>query len=67
MSSPRPLRRPHRSRMIAGVVAAFADYFVLDLALARVLYAIGTIVSFGAGVLIYLACWILIPPGEDGP
>jgi phage shock protein C len=62
-----PLRRPRKTRMIAGVVAAGAEYFDLDLALARVMYVVVSILLVGfPGILVYVCAWILIPSAEDG-
>jgi phage shock protein C len=60
-----PLRRPRNNRMIAGVVAAFAEYFDLDVALARVIYVVLSILSAAfPGILVYVLAWILIPSDE---
>jgi phage shock protein PspC (stress-responsive transcriptional regulator) len=72
----RPLRRPVRGRMLAGVAAGIAQHFNIDVTIVRVVFAVLTIVGFtglaylgGAplylgGVPLYLACWVLIP--EEG-
>ncbi len=71
-----PLRRPVRGRMVAGVAAAIARHFNLDVTIVRVIFAVLTIAGFtgvpflGAvplylgGIPLYLACWLLIP--EEG-
>jgi phage shock protein C len=70
------LRRPIRGRMVAGVAAAVAQYFNIDVTIVRVIFAVLTIAGFtglpflGAvplylgGIPLYLACWLLIP--EEG-
>ena len=56
------LRRSSSKRMIAGVVGGLADYFGLDVTLARVLYVIVSIVSAAfPGIVVYIILWILIP------
>jgi phage shock protein C len=61
-----PLRRPRKTRMIAGVVAAFAEYFDLDLSLARVIYVLLSLLSAAfPGILVYVLAWILIPSDDD--
>lgn len=60
-----PLRRSPSRRMIAGVVAGLADYLGLDVALARVLYVLISIMSAAfPGVLVYVILWILVPEDE---
>jgi len=72
----RPIRRPVRGRMLAGVAAAIAQHFNIDVTIVRVAFAVLTIVGFTGlayfgglplylgGVPLYLACWLLIP--EEG-
>jgi phage shock protein PspC (stress-responsive transcriptional regulator) len=46
--------------MIAGVSAGLARYLDVDPVVVRVGFALLTVMS-GAGLLAYLACWILMP------
>jgi phage shock protein PspC (stress-responsive transcriptional regulator) len=62
-SRPEPLRRPVSDRMLAGVAAGIADYLGADVTIIRIVLAVLTFVG-GAGIPIYLACWLLIP--EEG-
>ncbi len=55
------LRRPRDGRMLAGVCAGVADYFGLDVTLVRVIWAVVSVITGGAGVLAYLVAWIIIP------
>jgi len=55
------LVRPRDDRMFAGVCAGLANYSGLDVTVVRVLWAVGTVVTGGAGILAYLVAWILIP------
>jgi phage shock protein C len=55
------LVRPRNGRMLAGVCAAFADYFGLDVTLVRVIWAVVSVITGGAGVLAYLVAWVIIP------
>jgi phage shock protein C len=62
------LVRPRKGRMLAGVCAGLADYFGLDVTLVRVIVAVVTVLTGGAGVLAYLAAWVIIPgEGETTP
>ncbi len=57
-----PLRRSRSNRMLGGVVAGLANYFGLDITLARVIYAVGSICSAAfPGMLVYIILWIVIP------
>jgi phage shock protein C len=55
------LARSQKGRMLAGVCAGLADYFSLDVTLVRVIVAVVSVISVGAGVLAYLAAWVIIP------
>jgi phage shock protein PspC (stress-responsive transcriptional regulator) len=58
-----PLCRPAHDRMLAGVAAGVARYFGIDVTVVRIVIAVLAVVG-GAGVPLYLACWLLIP--EEG-
>jgi phage shock protein C len=51
-------------RIVAGVCAGFADYLGMDVNLVRVLVALLTLFTGGAGILVYLVAWAVIP--EEG-
>jgi len=60
------LYRARDGRVVAGVCAGLADYFGVDPTLVRLVFAVVTIFG-GAGVLLYLCAWIVIPEeGGDG-
>jgi phage shock protein C len=61
------LMRPRDGRMLAGVCAGVANYFSLDVTLVRVIWAVVSLITGGAGVLAYLVAWIIIPDeGQKG-
>lgn len=61
-----PLRRSRSNRMIAGVIAGLAEYFGLDVTLARIIYVLVSIFSAAfPGILVYIICWILIPDEDS--
>jgi phage shock protein C len=62
-SRPGLLRRPVQDRMVAGVAAGIAQYLGADVTIIRIILAVLTFAG-GAGIPIYLACWLLIP--EEG-
>jgi phage shock protein C len=67
-SGSRALMRPRDGRMLAGVCAGVAGYFGLDVTLVRVIWAVISVLTGGAGVLAYLVAWILIPDqGRKSP
>ena len=55
------LVRDRKGRMVAGVCAGVAQYFGLDATLVRVIVAVVSVMTGGAGVLAYLAAWVIIP------
>ena len=55
------LVRDRKGRMVAGVCAGVAEYFGIDVTLVRVLVAVVAVITGGAGVLAYLAAWVIIP------
>jgi phage shock protein PspC (stress-responsive transcriptional regulator) len=60
------LYRTREGRVVAGVCGGIAAYFGIDPTLVRLAFAVFTIFG-GAGVLIYLIAWIVIPEeGGDG-
>ncbi len=62
------LVRSRKGRMLARVCAGAADYFGLDVTLVRVIVAVVSVITGGAGVLAYLAAWVIIPAeGEKTP
>src|SRR5207344_1330884 len=58
------LVRNRKGRMVAGVCAGVADYFGIDVTLVRVIVAVISVITGGAGVLAYLVAWAIIP--EEG-
>jgi phage shock protein PspC (stress-responsive transcriptional regulator) len=59
----RPIYRPRRGRMLAGVASGIARYLHVDVLLVRI--AMVTLIFVGGiGLPLYAACWLLIP--EEG-
>lgn len=54
-------RASEKDSMIAGVCAGIADYFEVDPTLIRLAWVFLTLIGFGAGILAYIICWIVIP------
>lgn len=55
------LTRPQNNKMLAGVCAGIANYFGLDPTLIRVAYALLTVFTAFAGIIVYLLLWLIIP------
>jgi phage shock protein C len=64
MSDRKQLYRPREGRMVAGVCAGIGEYFGIDANIVRLVFAVLTIFSAGAGALVYLIAWIVLP--EEG-
>ncbi len=60
------LRPPKGSpdRKIAGVCAAFAEYFDLDVTIIRVVWVL-VVLCAGTGLLAYIVAWIVIPEAQQ--
>jgi len=63
-TSMKKLIRPLKGRKLAGVAAAFANYFEIDVTLIRVILALTLIPGGFPGLIIYLLCWLIIPSEE---
>ncbi len=61
----RTLRRSPSDRMLTGVAGGLGEYFAVDAVIFRVLFAVLAFFG-GIGLLMYLACWLLLPePGVE--
>ncbi|VVC01405.1 PspC domain protein [uncultured archaeon] len=54
------LYRSGKERMLGGVCGGVAEYFDADPALVRLLWVLISLL-WGAGILLYLAAWIIVP------
>jgi phage shock protein C len=62
-------KRLHRSRterMIAGVCGGIAEYLDIDPTIVRLIWVLISLLA-GAGILLYLICWIIIPADLPTP
>jgi phage shock protein PspC (stress-responsive transcriptional regulator) len=64
MAQTRKLYRSRTDRKLAGVCGGLAQYFNLDATLIRVLFIV--LAVLGAGLVIYLAMWIIVPNEPQG-
>ncbi len=66
MAEPKKLYRLPDQGVVAGVCAGLAQYFDLDVTMTRVVYAVGTFLTGGFGVLLYIILAVVAPvPGRD--
>jgi phage shock protein PspC (stress-responsive transcriptional regulator) len=57
----RTLRRSRSDRMVAGVCGGIAEMFGIDAALVRIGLVAATLLGFGAGAVLYLVAWMIVP------
>lgn len=60
-TAPALFRRSRTDRMLGGVCGGAAKAMRIDSALLRILLVVATLLGFGAGILIYLVCWFVVP------
>lgn len=60
METTERLYRSKTNNVIGGVAGGLADYFNIDVVLARVIFVLLALFG-GGGVLIYIVMWIIIP------
>lgn len=63
-TSPRLFRRSRTDRMLGGVCGGLAVTLGVDAALLRIALVAATVLGFGAGVVIYLVCWLVVPEAD---
>lgn len=64
MTSEKPvLRRSSRDRVIAGVCGGLGEFFGISSFWFRLFFLIAFIPGGIPGLLIYIICWVIIPPG----
>jgi phage shock protein PspC (stress-responsive transcriptional regulator) len=61
IKEPRRLSRSSNDKILGGVAAGLAYYLRIDPAVMRILFAIVTFGGFGAGFLLYIILWIVLP------
>jgi phage shock protein PspC (stress-responsive transcriptional regulator) len=64
-ATPRSLRRRSADRVLGGVAGGLGDYFNIDPLLVRIAF-VGLMIFGGAGLVLYVIGWLLIPAeGHD--
>lgn len=57
-----PLRRSMRNRVVAGVCGGLEEFFGISAFWFRLAFLLALIPGGVPGILVYLLCWIIIPP-----
>lgn len=60
------LYRSQKDKIIGGVCGGLAEYFDVDATIIRLLFVL-VVVLGGAGVLVYLILWLVLPKSPDEP
>ena len=60
-AGPKTLKRSRLDRKLFGICGGLGDHFSIDPTIVRLLYVIFTLVTGGAGVILYLIMFFLIP------
>jgi len=50
-----------KDKKIAGVCGGMAEYLDVDPTIVRLAWVLFTLLSFGAGIILYLIAWAVIP------
>ncbi len=58
---PKRLYLSNKDRKIAGFCGGLAEYFNIDPTVVRLLYVFFTLIGMGAGIVVYLIAWIIVP------
>jgi phage shock protein C len=58
------LRRSITDKKLFGICGGAGEYFNIDPTIIRIIYVIFTMLSGGAGILIYLLMYLVIPEGQ---
>ncbi|MFH1608070.1 MAG: PspC domain-containing protein [archaeon] len=61
MPKQKRLYRSKKERIFGGVCGGIAEYLDTDPTIVRLIWALITIFSVGAGLIAYLIAWLIIP------
>lgn len=56
-----PWLRRREGRLVAGVCIGLAEQFGISVTIVRLAFALGTLLSGGVAVLLYIALWLAMP------
>lgn len=60
------LARSYEDKWIAGVAGGVGQSLGVDSTIVRIVFAILTVVSFGTGIFLYVALWVILPRSTGG-
>ncbi len=60
------LTRSNDDKWLAGVAGGLAETLGVDSTIVRIVFALLGVFSFGTGVLLYLALWVILPRPTGG-
>jgi len=63
--SRRVFRRSRTDRMLGGVCGGLAETLGVDPTLLRIATAALTVLGGGAGAVLYLVCWLVVPEADE--
>lgn len=55
------IRRSRSDRMISGVAAGLAREAGIDTGLMRIFWVLAVLLTGGAAIALYAACWLILP------
>ena len=55
------LYRSGKDKILGGVCGGIGEYLNVDPVIIRLLWVVGTLISMGAGIILYIIAWIIIP------
>lgn len=59
------LTRSSTDKYIMGVCGGVAEYFNIDPTVVRLIWAAGSLISAGAGIILYIIACVLMPAEDD--
>lgn len=59
------LHRNEHDKVVAGVASGLAEYMQVDITIVRLLFVLSTLFLAGAGLLVYIVMWIVVPVNND--
>lgn len=59
------LYRSGKDKLLGGVCSGIAEYLETDPTVIRLVWVLLTLLSFGVGILFYIACWLIIPRNPE--
>ncbi|MBR1369232.1 hypothetical protein RJ53_06875 [Methanocalculus chunghsingensis] len=65
MSQKERLTRSKSDQLLGGVCGGIAEYFGWDPSLVRLGWVIGTLVTSGGGIIVYILALLIMPSGDE--